>query len=297
MMLMLYCLPLGCVAEEQEDTFFFSSFSELQQLCLETEDLPEAILFSATDEPILFSTDFEIPSGRIVSFRQFTVPEGITLTIPETAHILTMALRVEGELYNMGTVIQQEQLPGIGSQDIEIAAWVPGHITNKGYMLLTNVLGKRNISQYGGQLIMKETDRYDDLISGGEPLPDEAITDTSPAPDVPDDSSRFAGINKILMRIVALLEKHLSKASFFLIFVVFFFSLMKSGKHRPAKKNARAQSRRPEHHEFTSRAAEEDHFQRDRRTRVDQLDEWLRNGLIDRKEYRILKQKYEDEKM
>ena len=37
----------------------------------------------------------------------------------------------------------------------------------------------------------------------------------------------------------------------------------------------------------------EDHFQRDKTQRIRQLDEWLKNGLIDREEYRVLKARYE----
>lgn len=37
----------------------------------------------------------------------------------------------------------------------------------------------------------------------------------------------------------------------------------------------------------------EDHFQRDRAQRIAQLDEWLKNGLIDKAEYRALKERYE----
>ena len=36
-----------------------------------------------------------------------------------------------------------------------------------------------------------------------------------------------------------------------------------------------------------------DHFERDRQMRLQQLDEWLKNGLIEREEYMILKRKYE----
>ena len=37
----------------------------------------------------------------------------------------------------------------------------------------------------------------------------------------------------------------------------------------------------------------EDHFLRDKQQRIAQLDEWLKNGLIDREEYRVLKSRYE----
>ena len=37
----------------------------------------------------------------------------------------------------------------------------------------------------------------------------------------------------------------------------------------------------------------EDHLQRDKINRIRQLDDWLKSGLIDRKEYVVLKDRYE----
>ncbi len=37
----------------------------------------------------------------------------------------------------------------------------------------------------------------------------------------------------------------------------------------------------------------EDHFQRDKTNRIAQLDEWLKNGLIDKEEYKVLLSRYE----
>lgn len=37
----------------------------------------------------------------------------------------------------------------------------------------------------------------------------------------------------------------------------------------------------------------EDHFQHDKAQRIQQLSEWLKNGLIDREEYKVLKARYE----
>ena len=39
----------------------------------------------------------------------------------------------------------------------------------------------------------------------------------------------------------------------------------------------------------------EDHFVRDRKRRIAQLDEWLKNGLIDREEYRVLKNRFQND--
>ena len=37
----------------------------------------------------------------------------------------------------------------------------------------------------------------------------------------------------------------------------------------------------------------DDHFQRDKARRIAQLDDWLKNGLIDRSEYLVLKDRYQ----
>ena len=37
----------------------------------------------------------------------------------------------------------------------------------------------------------------------------------------------------------------------------------------------------------------EDHFVRDRQRRIAQLDEWLKNGLVDKQEYLVLKNRFE----
>ena len=37
----------------------------------------------------------------------------------------------------------------------------------------------------------------------------------------------------------------------------------------------------------------EDHFEHDRKRRLQQLNEWLKNGLIDREEYKVLRYRYE----
>lgn len=39
----------------------------------------------------------------------------------------------------------------------------------------------------------------------------------------------------------------------------------------------------------------EDHFVRDRNRRIAQLDEWLKNGLIDRQEYMVLKRRFQND--
>lgn len=56
---------------------------------------------------------------------------------------------------------------------------------------------------------------------------------------------------------------------------------------------AQRQFPQPEAHCVVCDNTGEDHFARDRKRRIEQLDEWLKNGLIDKEEYRVLKYRFE----
>ena len=70
---------------------------------------------------------------------------------------------------------------------------------------------------------------------------------------------------------------------------------------RSGRVSAAVQRRDPRSKSFTQPEAYcvvcdhsgEDHFQRDKARRIAQLDIWLKNGIIGREEYRVLKDRYE----
>ena len=71
--------------------------------------------------------------------------------------------------------------------------------------------------------------------------------------------------------------------------------------HRPVPSMQRQAAKNPAHRDFRAPEAPcivceqtgEDHFQRDKARRIAQLDDWLKNGLIDRQEYLVLKDRYQ----
>ncbi len=66
--------------------------------------------------------------------------------------------------------------------------------------------------------------------------------------------------------------------------------------HRPAPSMNRAAHRQftvPDAPCIVCENTGEDHFQRDKARRIAQLDDWLKNGLIDRSEYLVLKDRYQ----
>ena len=52
---------------------------------------------------------------------------------------------------------------------------------------------------------------------------------------------------------------------------------------------------KPEAYCVSCEISGEDHFVRDRNRRIAQLDEWLKNGLIDRQEYLVLKRRFQND--
>lgn len=56
---------------------------------------------------------------------------------------------------------------------------------------------------------------------------------------------------------------------------------------------AQRQFPQPEAYCVSCELSGEDHFVRDRKRRLAQLDEWLKNGLVDKEEYLVLKYRFE----
>ena len=104
-LLVMCCFPVQHAAAEETDAAAFSTFEELRSFCEEDADLSgRALSCEAAD--LVISEDLELPSGRTVLFRSFTVPEGVTLTVAQGAELKAYGFTVQGRLINRGTVFQ-----------------------------------------------------------------------------------------------------------------------------------------------------------------------------------------------
>ncbi|MBQ6316975.1 MAG: hypothetical protein IJI13_05580, partial [Oscillospiraceae bacterium] len=159
-LLVMCCFPVQHAAAEETDAVAFSTFEELRSFCEEDADLSgRALSCEAAD--LVISEDLELPSGRTVLFRSFTVPEGVTLTVAQGAELKAYGFTVQGRLINRGTVFQGDLSETGDVQDTDTAAYIPGFVENKGEMTLTDVYGRRNIRWLGSKLTMLETENYD----------------------------------------------------------------------------------------------------------------------------------------
>ena len=280
----LCLLPIPARAEEQ---ITLSSFEELREACSDTSE--DAASFLCTADDLVIADDIEIPAGFVITFRSFTVPEGITLTVTEHAEIRTYCFTVQGTLNNFGKVVQQDLSATWADEDERSFALIPGHVENKGEMTLTDVFGQRNINRFGGKLTMYESALYEEnrRIAFGDEDPTPVMDTPSPAPAPPEKDT--------VHRIFDILEEVLPRLAFFLVLACF------AAVGKVGISSSRKEKRRKQGAALTDAAEDllpspvEDHFQRDKRKRIKQLDEWLKNGLIDRKEYDELKRRYREE--
>ena len=276
--------PIPAGAEEQ---IKLASFEELRDSCSDTSGSAASFLCTADD--FIITEDIEIPEGFVITFRNFTVPEGITLTVTEYAEIRTYCFTVQGTLSNLGRVVQQDLSAAWADEDERSFALIPGHVENRGEMILTDVFGKRNINRFGGKLTMYESALYEEnrRIAFGDEDPPPVMDTPTPSPAPPEKDT--------VHRIFDILEEVLPRLAFFLVLACF-FAVFKLGisSYRKEKRRKRGAALTDAAEDLLPSPGE-DHFQRDKRKRIKQLDEWLKNGLIDRKEYDELKRRYREE--
>ena len=285
--LLVICLPVQHAAAEETDAVAFSTFEELRSFCEEDADLSGSAL-SCEAADLVISEDLELPSGRTFLFRSFTVPAGVTLTVTQGAELKAYGFTVQGRLINRGTVFQGDLSETGDVQDTEIAAYIPGFVENKGEMTLTDVYGKRNIRWLGSKLTMLETENYNKRFKTEPETPEPAA---SPAPEVTPPPASPGGESGPISAILDTVKELLPMFAFILAASVFGRILKAAaGKKKREKDTTLSRQRNTD---MPRDAQGEDHFQRDRRNRISQLDDWLKSGLIDRDVYKTLKRRYE----
>lgn len=285
--LLVICLPVQHAAAEETDAVAFSTFEELRSFCEEDADFSgRALSCEAAD--LVISEDLELPSGRTVLFRSFTVPEGVTLTVAQGAELKAYGFTVQGRLINRGTVFQGDLSETGDVQDTDIAAYIPGFVENKGEMTLTDVYGRRNIRWLGSKLTMLETENYDKRFKTEPETPEP---EASPTPEVTPPPAPPGGQTEQISAILDTVKEFLPTLVLILAAAAFGRILKAAaGKKKQVKEPGSSRQRNTD---MPRDAQSEDHFQRDRRNRISQLDDWLKSGLIDRDEYKNLKRRYE----
>ncbi len=289
-LLVMCCFPVQHAAAEETDAVAFSTFEELRSFCEEDADLSGSAL-SCEAADLVISEDLELPSGRTFLFQSFTVPAGVTLTVTQGAELKAYGFTVQGRLINRGTVFQGDLSETGDVQDTDIAAYIPGFVENKGEMTLTDVYGRRNIRWLGSKLTMLETENYDKRLKTEPETPEP---EASPTPEVtPPPAPPFGGQTGPISAILDTVKELLPTLALILAAAAFGRILKAAAGKKKRVKDTGSSRQRNTDMPRDVQVQGEDHFQRDRRNRISQLDDWLKSGLIDRDEYKNLKRRYE----
>ena len=263
-LLVMCCFPVQHAAAEETDAVAFSTFEELRSFCEEDADLSGSAL-SCEAADLVISEDLELPSGRTVLFRSFTVPEGVTLTVAQGAELKAYSFTVQGRLINRGTVFQGDLSETGDVQDTDIAAYIPGFVENKGEMTLTDVYGRRNIRWLGSKLTMLETENYDKRFKTEPETPEPAA---SPTPEVTPPPAPPGGQTEQISAILDTVKEFLPTLVLILAAAAFGRILKTAaGKKKQVKEPGSSRQRNTD---MPRDAQSEDHFQRDRRNRISQ---------------------------
>ena len=173
-------------------------------------------------------------------------------------------------------------------QDTDTAAYIPGFVENKGEMTLTDVYGRRNIRWLGSKLTMLETENYDKRFKTEPETPEP---EASPTPEVTPPPAPPGGQTEKISAILVTVNEFLPTLVLILAAAAFGRILKAAAGKKKQEKDTTLNRQR--NTDMPRDAQGEDHFQRDRRNRISQLDDWLKSGLIDRDEYKNLKRRYE----
>ena len=84
-LLLAYAFASPATAESEVS---IAVFEDLKAACADAAALSGGGLL-CTEDDLVISEDFTLPTGTVITLRHFTVPEGITFTVTEQAEIYT----------------------------------------------------------------------------------------------------------------------------------------------------------------------------------------------------------------
>lgn len=309
-------VPAGTM--QDTDYYQFRTLEELKRILdMDIGAEREIFVTDLEDRDSTLEEDLVIPAGKKVFFGEgtLTVAPEVTVTVEEGAGLFFYGLDVQGTVINNGDLVQCEQLNG-GEQ---LPILIEGKVINRDWFSFYNIAGgiERIENQEEGRLFSsKEGKRVSPGGSSPSPTPKPSQTPSkkpSGSTGGKKSSSMITPLVLIIMLVVTLVTKNSGK-------------LKKVGQSSAGSKNAgttilqseakrpaapssasgsrnigaagrrppaqRPEAYRPEVYRPEAYNLQGDYTAYDNRRRMKQLDDWLKNGLIDKDEYRKLKDRY-----
>ena len=295
LLLLASVFPAAAFADgepEHDGQFYpFSSLDTLEKI-LQVESDDEVWATETKDQKYTLREDLTVPSGKKIFFGTglVTVEPGVTVTVEEDAALFFYAMDLHGTVVNRGDFVQCEP-----REDEDYLLRIDGKLINSDWFNYVHAEGLENVENLAGGRMF--TDRNNEPEPEPEPEP-------TPAPKPAENAKQNA--RNALRRTLRELEWRLRR--FYMrnqdalrravpvLVVVLLAILSSSGAKKRKNRNADVGTARRRGASSTQTApsyAGRSDLTDDQKKRIRHLDEWLQSGLIDRAEYKVLRERYE----
>ena len=296
-----FCMSLFPASASADDGFdhtdqyyHFSSLPMLRKI-LELESDKEIWATETRDFEYTLNGDLTIPTGKKVFFGtgKVTVEHGVTVTVEEDAALFFYAMDIDGTIINRGDLVQCDPREGE-----EYLLRINGSVINSDWFYYRHAEGLENVENLDSGRMYTNTEM--------EPEPEPAPESTPAAtptvnPKSPEYRLRrfFRQLGWSVSRFYQMNRERVRKAAPYVIVVL--LGLVSSSVTKRKKREGGAEDRHGRQSYAETRRVGSivaafsggKALTEDQKKRIRHLDEWLESGLIDRAEYKVLKERYE----
>ena len=277
--------------EHDGQYYHFDSLETLKRI-LEVESEEGVWATEVKDLEYTLCEDLTVPAGKKVFFGTgtVTVEQGVTVTVEEGAALFFYAMDLYGTVVNRGDLVQCRPNDG---EDYLLR--IHGRIINSDWFYYEHAEGIENVENLEGDTAYTDRDETPEPEPVPEPTP-EPKSSAGYRPALEDQLRRFLRrLGWSAERFYRLNQDEIRKAIPWAVLAVASLILASGGKKKrrnadsgvPGRRGAGSASQAAS--TYAGRADLTD----DQKKRIRHLDEWLQSGLIDRAEYKVLRERYE----
>ena len=282
--------------QQGNDHISFRTIEDLMEiLAMNTEG--KLFVSGTVDRDYTLDEDLTVPRGKKVFFGEgtVTVSPGVTLTVEEDAALFFYGLDIQGTVINNGDLVQCEELNGRKQLPIRIEGkvinsdWFSFYEISEGMEKIENVDAGRLFSSAEGKRV-SPTDSSSSRASKPKPSQKPSGSTGSSKKTGSDNSTVGVFVLWAVIVLAAVLMKNPKLLK---------LDRQESGAQKAKSTAARSPSTyRPDaynpsdYHSNSADYSDAAYTAHDSQRRMKQLDDWLKSGLIDKDEYRRLKDLY-----
>ncbi len=292
-------LPVSASADDGFDHtdqyYHFSTLPMLRKI-LELESDEEIWATETRDFEYTLDADLTIPTGKKVFFGtgKVTVEPGVTVTVEEDAALFFYAMDIDGTIINHGDLVQCEPREGE-----EYLLRISGTVINSDWFYYRHAEGLENVENSDSGRMYTDAEKEPEPEPTPKPTPAE-----TPAVESGSLEYRlrrfFRQLGWSVRRFYRLNQETVRKAAPYVIVVLVGLLSSAATKKKKQQGDGAEDRRGSQSYAGTRRGGSTaaafsggKALTEDQKKRLRHLDEWLESGLIDRAEYKVLKERYE----